>query len=683
MNSNVSTPSGNDGKAKPCAPSLAIQGGSEKYNYDPSVITAEVAEKLADEIAAWPAGPITLKAKNIAGWAVGSVLGVCLLWFAIRARREVGVRLAGKPYAEPLQVLFAVWEASNDGATAKRALEAVEIIARFVEPTNHHAAAATVASKLNDPQLTIEAILAKLAVRTKPASSAAGTPRPNPTLLARDFLEYHRTTVKGATVATADRSIHYFGGSYFVWDGVWNEVSDADFRPMVVHFLHDRTTVTSVTSSLVNNVLVNLSGLCLVGPTPDPLPFYIDDYKIPTRIRRRPILLVANGLLDFEPLMKGEDGVTLFDNTPRWFGTTQLPYAFDPTSTAKCPKFGLFLRKVLESPDGIPIIPGDNRVSVLQEWFGYTLLPEGRFQKFLLMVGEGSNGKGVIQNLWIRMLGAENVSHLSLDQLRERFALHPLVGKLANICGDLCEIDAVAEGILKRLTGEDNITLDRKNKSLITMSPSVKLIFATNTLPRFTDRSRGIWRRMMVMPFRVVIPEAEQNSILTKELASEMPGILRWAIAGLKRLLAQGHFTFCPVCVSAAHQHQTDCDPVKQFIDEVLEYPPPPGGPPRHCLVGDVYREYREWAETSGFRLLSINSFNREIKKLAGVTKVRTTTKNSAGRRPYSWIGFGKPSLEANILAMKASDPDDEDVAEVEEGIETTIDEDEDSEEVA
>ena len=30
-------------------------------------------------------------------------------------------------------------------------------------------------------------------------------------------------------------------------------------------------------------------------------------------------------------------------------------------------------------------------------------------------------------------------------------------GRLANICGDLCEIDAVAEGILKRLTGQDNL----------------------------------------------------------------------------------------------------------------------------------------------------------------------------------------------------------------------------------
>ena len=93
---------------------------------------------------------------------------------------------------------------------------------------------------------------------------------------------------------------------------------------------------------------------------------------------------------------------------------------------------------------------GDRRLRVLQEWFGYTLLCDGRFQKFLLMVGEGRNGKGVIQNLWVQMLGAENVAHVSLDQLSGRFAMQPLLGKMANICGDLCEIDAVAEGVLKR-----------------------------------------------------------------------------------------------------------------------------------------------------------------------------------------------------------------------------------------
>ncbi len=33
-----------------------------------------------------------------------------------------------------------------------------------------------------------------------------------------------------------------------------------------------------------------------------------------------------------------------------------------------------------------------------------------------------------------------------MDQLGERFALQPLIGKMANICGDLGEIDAAAEG---------------------------------------------------------------------------------------------------------------------------------------------------------------------------------------------------------------------------------------------
>ena len=105
------------------------------------------------------------------------------------------------------------------------------------------------------------------------------------------------------------------------------------------------------------------------------------------------------------------------------------------------------------------------------------------------MVGEGNNGKGVIHRLWIKMLGTDNVSHVALEQLSGEFALSPLIGKLAHICGDLNDVDSVAEGILKRLTGEDNITINRENRSLITMAPWVKLVFAANTLPRFRDKS--------------------------------------------------------------------------------------------------------------------------------------------------------------------------------------------------
>jgi putative DNA primase/helicase len=286
----------------------------------------------------------------------------------------------------------------------------------------------------------------------------------------------------------------------------------------------------------------------------------------------------------------------------------------------------------LNPENGSAVVHGDRRVRLLQEWFGYTLLCDGRFQKFLLMLGEGSNGKGVIQSIWTQMLGEENVSSVSLDDLGGRFSLQPLVGKMANICGDLCE------GILKRLTGQDNITVDRKNQSLITITPNVKLIFAANTLPRFSDKSRGIWRRLIVMPFRIAIPEEQQNELLVEELTEELPGILNWAIRGLRRLLQQGHFSSCVICNAAANQHRYDCDPVAQFLDETGLYHAPADAP-RRIKKDPLYVRYSEWCIASGSKAFAKNGFNRLIGKLQGVGSHRATT----GKRDYYWSGIGDP----------------------------------------
>ena len=90
---------------------------------------------------------------------------------------------------------------------------------------------------------------------------------------------------------------------------------------------------------------------------------------------------------------RGRRELLTFDS--RWFSTVKLPYAFNPE--AHCPGFMRFLYRVLEiDPETRRAAhPRDRRLRLLQEWFGYNLLNDGRFQRFLIMVGEGANGKSV------------------------------------------------------------------------------------------------------------------------------------------------------------------------------------------------------------------------------------------------------------------------------------------------
>ena len=145
---------------------------------------------------------------------------------------------------------------------------------------------------------------------------------------------------------------------------------------------------------------------------------------------------------------------------------------------------------------------GDRRIEVLQEFMGLSLVPgDMRFERFLIMVGVGNNAKSTIAKTWTAMLGPDNISHVPLDKLGGEFRLYKTMGKLANIVADMNDVTKTAEGLLKQLVSGDSINVNRKGRDPITMRPTIRLAFGCNKLPEFADRSNGIWRRMIIMPF--------------------------------------------------------------------------------------------------------------------------------------------------------------------------------------
>ena len=625
---------------------LTITVGGLTRKVAPADLSPESATELIEEIAAEPKGALVLEPHKFADWPPAARVLFFELWTAVKASRTVTVKVKKTAYPTPLDfVLAQLGAAPSQDEVVNWVEDAAAAVAACYTQSERAACAAAVTKHLQTVGfggITEGEFLADVAEAAGESGAAAKGAGPNPTLLAADFVERHRAATTVGPLTADARTLHYFGGTFYEWDRAWKEITPDEMRALVTRDLQDHSGADRVTTGLAANVLLNLQGLCVVGGANQPLPFHIDEYGPPTRSTRRKMLVLTNGMIDLEAIATGAE-VQPLPHDPRWFGTSVLPFAFDPD--AKCAQFKKFLYQVLErNPEtGKALTKGDRRLQLLQEWLGYSLLPDGRFQKFLLMVGEGSNGKGVIQNLWVRMLGEQNVAHVSLDQLSERFALQPLLGKMANICGDLCEIDAVAEGVLKRLTGQDNITVDVKNRPAVTMAPTVKLVFATNTLPRFSDKSRGVWRRLAAMPFRVVIPDADQDETFGDKLGAELPGILNWALAGLHRLLQNGRFTACVVCAAAARKHQLDCDPVAQFVDEGGIHPPPQGGGTLWVPVDALYQKYREWCDEGGYKPKARGRFNSDIAKLEGVSQHRATTADATGKRPYHWVGIGSP----------------------------------------
>src|SRR5262249_16217788 len=148
--------------------------------------------------------------------------------------------------------------------------------------------------------------------------------------------------------------------------------------------------------------------------------------------------------------------------------------------------------------------PGDSEsIDTLQEWFGYSLTPDTRHQKILLLLGPPRSGKGVIARVLRGLVGPGNVAGPTLSSLAERFRLSPLLGKPVAIVSDArlggrTDAATITERLLS-ISGEDALTVDRKNLSPLTAKLTARFMLLTNELPKVADSSGALPGRMIVL----------------------------------------------------------------------------------------------------------------------------------------------------------------------------------------
>lgn len=374
-----------------------------------------------------------------------------------------------------------------------------------------------------------------------------------------------------------------------------------------------------VTQALISNVIQATSGMVCVSSSIEP------NTWLPTKERSSYVSL-ENGIVDINAVVANRDDY-LIPNSPKWWSMVSLPYAFDPKAT--CPRWDDFLEFNLEMDP--------ERIKIVQEWAGYLLLSTTDEQKFMILEGEGKNGKSVFIAGLTAMLGEENVSNVSLENFGDRFQLTTTIGKLLNAAGDSGDIDKAAEGILKSFTSGDRMYFDRKGISGLNCVPTARLMVACNNRPRFSDRSDGIYRRMLPIPWRVEVPSERRVKGMDKvtwwQRSGELPGIFRWALVGLARLRAQNGFTESAVSNETLADYQAEMNPARAFLEETC----------RPCsstvtMSRELYEQYAKWCAVNGHnRPLSERHFGREVKRRFPLSvRKRETT----GTRAWYYTGI-------------------------------------------
>jgi putative DNA primase/helicase len=298
-------------------------------------------------------------------------------------------------------------------------------------------------------------------------------------------------------------------------------------------------------------------------------------------------LVVANGLLDLQKAYRGDsDAIRPID--PKDYALSRLPVTYDPNATGG--EWRDFVTEVVES----------EKLQAVQEYAGYTL-HRGKmpFNRALLCVGSGANGKSTFLNVVRALLGEENTESKPVHRFGERFGIADLQGQVANIDADLSEGSLSKKGIanFKRLVGNDKVTAERKHKDPFSFTPSAKHLYACNQVPDVSnivsDDDTAFWRRWIIVQFPRYIPPSERDPKLEERLTDDdsLSGVLNWAIEGWGRLMEQGGFTNVESTAETRALWQSWGDSADEFLTQCVESDPDA----TNITTNEAWQVYREW----------------------------------------------------------------------------------------
>lgn len=308
-------------------------------------------------------------------------------------------------------------------------------------------------------------------------------------------------------------------------------------------------------------------------------------------------------------------------HSPANFDVTQLPVSYE--ATAVCPQFDRYLETTL-TPEIIPLA---------EEIMGYCLIQDTRFEKAVMLEGPGSNGKSVFLDILNSLLGADNITHVALQDLEEnRFTVAELFGKLANIVADIDDRALQSSSIFKMLVSGDRLKAERKFSHPFYFRSYAHLLFSANTLPPSRDRTPAFYRRWLIIPFERIFEGKNADKELRAKLRNELPGILNHALRGLRRLFSEGKFSEPPAVKAALEQYQRENDTLAAFVAELVVED-------ANATIAKkkFYGTYRNWCEAQGLRPVTQKRIKASLKHMfPELDEVRP----SSGRAPWHWVGI-------------------------------------------
>lgn len=409
----------------------------------------------------------------------------------------------------------------------------------------------------------------------------------------------------------ADTLMFVTGLGWFAYDGTrWTEDPDgavatqkllALLRVARSHEIVDKDTLSEISSC---ERASGLAGVLSIAAKLPALHCSVDQLDADPNV-----LNVANGTVS---LLDG----TLRNHDPADRITKVTRAAYRPESRSVA--WEIFLKSSL---------PDAEVRAFLQRYAGYAL--GGRVTEHILTIlhGEGRNGKGVFYGALNHALGSYagiGESELFLD----RRGAHTtgemdLRGLRLVTVSETGQGAQLAAATVKRLVGGDMIKARRMHRDFVEFEPSHSPFLVTNHLPKVRGDDPALWARLRVVPFGVVIPEADRVKDLPARLELDADAVLAWTMAGRRDYLDRGDLAAPEAVKGATAGYRRAQDAVTQFLDQVMEV-----DTEEKALLSTVYSRWTVWATKNEQPPLAKKAFREALEARNVPVRISTGKQN-------------------------------------------------------
>lgn len=391
-----------------------------------------------------------------------------------------------------------------------------------------------------------------------------------------------------------------------------------------LHIYHEGIYISN--QNYIENAMVRTGGATLNSSKRTEVLKYLNIkiLKNASTLYHEDLIAFENGILD---LNSGE----LLPFSPNYIILNKIPWNYVP---------GAYDKAADDTMNRICSGNQDIRM-LLEEMVGYCFYRSNKFRKSFILTGKGKNGKSTFLKMLRYALDKDsddNVSSLDLNDLNDRFSKVRLYGKLANIGDDIAEDDLHGKGISifkKAVTGEA-FTVEFKGQDGFDMKSYATLIFAANTIPRFSGSGlTAIKDRLIIIPFeaRFTKDGDDYNPNIIKDLMSQsaIEYLIMLGVQGLQRIIQNQGFTEPDIVTKEPDDFEANNDSILAWLNSLKES----DDESIHDVVDtfvvgrdfeDIYNEYSHfcWDECFNEIMVSGRNFSKEIcLRVDGLNKIR------------------------------------------------------------